>query len=656
MMNRTRRFPLFTLLTLLVITPAAQAGDDWLPITPQELAMKESSLNPGAHAVLLYREVDTDDVNTVENHYYRIKILTETGKKYGDIEIPYRKGKFKVGDIKARTVRPDGSEVQFSGEVFDQVLVKARGLKVHVKKFSLPEVQVGSIIEYRYKMRWPTEDINTPEWEVQHELPTHRLNLSFKPYADATVSWTFKLPPGLAPKEAKKGRIELVMENVPGFQEEEFMPPEKEMKYRVDFFYFPEWLRLRNEDNYWSLVGQLQYREYEEFIGKRKGIQQAVAQLVAPDDPPETKLLKIYTRVQQIRNLSYERDRTEKEAKGEKIKTNNHVEDVLKNGYGTRWDISKLFVAMTRAAGFESGVVLVAERDVQFFQRKLMSTAQLDGAVAWVKVDGRDTFYDPGTPSCPFGMLAWLRTAVTGILPTEKGVMFISTPQPTSDQAMIERKGTLQLDEEGNLSGKIQVSYNGLEALTHRLSAFETDDTGRRKELEDEIKGWLPSGATLKLGEVTGWEGFDQPLRAEVEIEIPGFAASAGKRSLLVLGVFQSQDTHPFRFASRVHPVYLRNPYREMDDLTIQLPSTLRVESVPQQRRNVQGFGSYQIVRGMDGNVLRLQRLLTLDGYFFPVQHYGTLRNFFSEVKAGDEEQVVLQNVDAAQRNNNENR
>jgi len=32
------------------------------------------------------------------------------------------------------------------------------------------------------------------------------------------------------------------------------------------------------------------------------------------------------------------------------------------------------------------------------------------------------------------------------------------------------------------------------------------------------------------------------------------------------------------------------------------------------------------------------------------VQHYGTLRNFFSEVKAGDEEQVVLQNAAAAQR------
>ncbi len=142
-MARGRRCFVLILWTCLLMSLTAAAADDWLPVTPQELAMKESPLSPGAHAVLLYREVETDDVNSVETHYYRIKILTETGKKYADIEIPYIKGLTRVGDIKARIVRPDGSELKFDGEVFDKVLVKARGFKMQVKTFTCRKSKWG---------------------------------------------------------------------------------------------------------------------------------------------------------------------------------------------------------------------------------------------------------------------------------------------------------------------------------------------------------------------------------------------------------------------------------------------------------------------------------------------------------------------------------
>ena len=48
---------------------------------------------PGAPAIILYREVNRDDSgNTAhEDDYYRIKILTEEGRKYADIEIPFFK-------------------------------------------------------------------------------------------------------------------------------------------------------------------------------------------------------------------------------------------------------------------------------------------------------------------------------------------------------------------------------------------------------------------------------------------------------------------------------------------------------------------------------------------------------------------------------------
>jgi hypothetical protein len=632
---------------LLLASAYPVQADDWLPISPEERAMTKDPGGSGSHAILLYRSVDTDDVNSVESHYYRIKVFTEEGKKYGNVEIAYVKGNTKIDDLKARTIRPDGSVLEFKGDVFDKVLVKARGFKVHTKTFSFPEVEVGTILEYRYNVRWDITQLYSPDWIVQDRLPTRQVVFRFKPYPDLALSWTYWLPAGKAPQEAKGKKIELLLENVPPFEEEDNIPPEKELKYRVNFFYFrraPE-----SPDKFWEEEGKDWHRAIEDFVGKRKAMEREVAQLVDPLDPPEARLRKIYSRVQQIRNLSYERERSDTERKREKLKENNNVEDVLKNGYGYRSQINRLFVALARAAGMEASVVRVSERDVQFFQKNLLDQRQLDGEVAVVKVGAEERYFDPATPHCPFGVLAWLRAGVPGIRPDKDGGVFVTTPRPRSDQAVVERKGTLRLDEQGTLRGQVEVSFVGLEAVTRRLQALETDEEGRRKSLEDEIKSWLPASAAVELGEITGWEGFDQPLRARVKLTIEGYALAAGRRTLLPLGVFQTNASHPFQNTRRVHPVYLRNPYREMDDLTIELPQGLQVETVPQPKQHAQKFGSYQVARGKVEKGVRLQRILSLDGYFYPVEYYGQLRSFFSQVRAGDEEQIVLQRGESAQ-------
>jgi len=58
----------------------------------------------------------------------------------------------------------------------------------------------------------------------------------------------------------------------------------------------------------------------ESFIGKHKAMEEAVAQMVSPSDGPEAKLQKIYDRVQQMRNMSYEIRKTGQEEKREKEK------------------------------------------------------------------------------------------------------------------------------------------------------------------------------------------------------------------------------------------------------------------------------------------------------------------------------------------------
>ena len=113
--------------------------------------------------------------------------------------------------------------------------------------------------------------------------------------------------------------VRLETENVPAFQIEHYMPPQDEMKYRVDFMY------TRNEekdpDRFWSGGGRKLYREIDSFTDQRKAMEQAVSQIILPTDTPEEKLQNIYARCQKIRNTTFEPHKTKQEHSREKLKT-----------------------------------------------------------------------------------------------------------------------------------------------------------------------------------------------------------------------------------------------------------------------------------------------------------------------------------------------
>ena len=95
------------------------------------------------------------------------------------------------------------------------------------------------------------------------------------------------------------------------------MPPENELKERVDFTYSldePD----TDVNHFWSKVGKRLDGQMESFVGKPKALEPAVAEIVGPNDPPEVKLQKIYARVQQLRNTSYEVRKTDEEAEAGK--------------------------------------------------------------------------------------------------------------------------------------------------------------------------------------------------------------------------------------------------------------------------------------------------------------------------------------------------
>ena len=602
---------------------------------------------PGAPAIILFREVDRDDrgLTAHEDVYMRIKVFTEEGRKYADIEIPFWKGAGSIVNLHARTIQPDGRIVNFSGKAFDKMIVKARGVKYMAKTFTMPDVQPGSILEYYYTNDLPEYALYGSRWILNEELFTKNALFTLKPYSEGYyhLRWVWhRLPPGTAqPVQGPDQVIKLNASNIQAFQAEDYMPPENEMKSRVDFIYSEETFE-NDVDKFWKKVGKKRNEGLESFIGKRKAMESAVAEIVSPSDSQEVKLQKIYTRVQQIRNTTYEHEKTEQEQKREKETEPENVEAIWKKQYANGRDVTWLFLALARAAGFEASGILVGDRHDYFFYKNTMDTEGLNNNIVAVKLNGKDLYFDPGTAFTPFGMLPWFETGVQGLKLDRDGGTWIDTPLLESADSAIRRKAELKLDETGELAGKLTVTYTGLEASLRRVDERFADDAEHKKYLEDEVKEAVPVACDVELTKQPDWKSSSVPLVAEFDLKVTGWISGAGRRALFPVGLFSATEKRLFDHADRVHPIYFEFPFQRSDDITVDVPLGWQISAVPEPKTIDAKAILFDLETKNEKGTLHLTRDLKVNILMLPVENYPTLRKIFQVVRTFDEQQATL--------------
>jgi len=647
----------FLLAFLVTLLANPTWAVNFQPVSPDELKMTSEPKAAGVPAIILFRQVDRDDRGHTahEDVYFRIKILTEEGRKYGDIEIPFRKEQGNITNIHARTIEPDGTIVNFTGKAFDKSIVKSRGLKYMAKTFTLPDVQIGSILEYYYTTDFSENYVFDSHWILSNELFTKHAKFSLKPYtsnyAPISVRWTWnQLPPGTAqPAEGPDHVINLEASDIPAFQTEDYMPPENELKSRVDFIYSEDAFE-KEPGKYWKKLGKKRNDQLESFIGKRKAMDQAVSEIVSPGDSPEVKLQKIYARVQQIRNTSYEAEKTEQEQKRNQEKNPDNVETIWKKQYGNGQELTWLFLALARSAGFEASGMWLADRSNYFFFPQAMDGRRLDSNVVVVKLNGKDLFFDPGAAFTPFGMLPWLETSVQGLKLDKDGGSWLQTSLPASADSVIQRKAELKLTETGELEGKLIVTYTGLEASHRRVQQRLADEAERKKFLEDEVRESIPVACDVELTNQPDWKS-SSSLVAEYTLKVTGWVSGAGRRALLPVGLFAAPEKHLFDHAQRVHPVYFEFPFQRSDDVSIDLPLGWQISTVPKAENLDAKAVTYTLEAKNDKGTLHLNRALNVDILMLPTENYPALRKIFQIVRTVDEQQVILQPSSASASN-----
>jgi hypothetical protein len=271
-------------LSCFLAAPQLRA-DDYPPISPEDLALKDNPAQPGADAMILYRDnvVDATKVREggdADQEFFRIKIFTKAGISRADVKVPYEKGNMDVDDVQGRTIHPDGSVVKFDGKVLDTTITERNGYKYLAKTFTLPDVQPGSIIEYRYRRQGEPNWLHSLDWEVSQDIFTREAHFTMKPYEYESgyeiFSRPYNLPPDAAPKQEGILNIwTMVARNIPGVVDEPLMPGKAMLESHVSFYYEPG-MGTETPEKFWTGTAKKWNGEMEHFIDKKDALQAEV--------------------------------------------------------------------------------------------------------------------------------------------------------------------------------------------------------------------------------------------------------------------------------------------------------------------------------------------------------------------------------------------
>ena len=626
--------------------------------TKEELQMTDDSKSPGAAAVYLNIVEETNDPMHYDAFYVRVKVLHEKGKELATVTIPYQHGDFKVTDIKGRTIHADGTVIPLTIKPEDLLSSEEDGNQVRQIVFTLPAVDVGSILEYRYRLR--TKGFSAPLWKLQREYFVHQAHYSFTPFGggnshennnsgevlvdshgNAMRSLIFlrRLPPGVDLRLDLDYRYTLDVSDIPPIPNEDFMPPVDSFLYHVLFYYESD----RDSVSFWQRELKQWAKDVDHFAEPTKPIREAVMQLTAPGDSGLDKARKLYKAVQALENTDYSRKRDAVELKAHGLHAAKRAEDTWSQKSGSREDIALLYLAMSRAAGLQAWEVKVVDRARGIFSSDYLSFDQFDDDIVILSIEDKKFLVDPGEKMCPFGMLSWRHLGAGAVAETADGPTPGESPLDIYTNEEVRRTGTVYLDEHGGMTGSLRFLMKGQEAIYWRQQALLNDPDDVKKQFDRMLKSLLPEGVNANIDHFIGLD--DPEVNLIAVISAKGTIGTLTAKRLLIPGFF---------LESRGHRSFVDQPHRQTmvdmhyaeevtDQIVYQFPDSFKVEGIPQDA-SIQ-FASNAVLHTkvtQGPGQVNIARVFERSFTFLKPEQYQDLRAFYQKVDANDQEQVVL--------------
>ena len=637
------RFYQIHIFCLLCLMNCSHMGDwakrvDWKELEFENVPGQEEY--PDAPAIILFDEgkmeiydVGEEGLSVFEQHRI-VKILNSRGHRYLNIAIPYSPDT-KVDHIQARTISPNGKiTILNEEEVYDITFYPFFVFysDKRAKLFTLPAVEDGSIIEYRYRVNirtytfwhaWYFQDTAPTlfsrfklEWPSEWEVHYRMYGLDLEPEMDES-------PPTFKNTYIWEAR------DVPPIKTEFGMPPLHKRAARLSLA--PLGI------NAWDDVSWWYHRMSEPRIEAGEGVKTLAARLTAGMDSDEEKLRHIYDWVRDnIRYIAV--------SIGIGGFQPHPAEEILKNRYGDCKDMTTLLCSLAREAGIDAHEVLVSTWQNGKPDTTLASQLVFNHAIAHCPTVGDAGIWMDGTAKgCPFGRLPWYDQGLPVLVVGEEGTASLPiTPQlpPDSNRTLIDWHVTLESMGSARIEGTSVI--HGSPAVELREEFIYSSEEDREEWLEAWLAQRCP-GVVLDDFKITGIDPVADPLRIAYAFHTHHFALDRPEEMAFCPG-----DAAPFglpdyfRSEERVHPIQFRHGFRNELRLTVELPDGWKVTEPSLSDSLISHFGSATWEWFIDDDGFHVKSMIRLIGRDIMPEAYREFRDFIDEKQVRDLRQVVL--------------
>lgn len=623
---------------------ANRCAANWRPVTPQELNMTAAALGiPDADAAILFREGELNDTyadGTSLKVYIRIKTFNDRGRRYGEVQLPYRVELGRISDVQARTIRPDGSMVEVEGrDVFDKILLKTNHGIWRARVFTMPAVEAGAIIEYRYRQTYP-QGFRYFALDLQSDLFIKELHYRIQPpiASKLDVRWvTFNAPDPNRFAPVWDGAFEIRAENIPPFRREPLMPPELSVKMWGWLYYSRH--ADPSPEKYWREYAERRHQRVRRETNPSRAIRRVVEAITLARDGPREKITRIYEYVQsEIHNLGFKDERDSEAGLEPGLKKNKSVDDTIRRRYGTPGDVNLLFISMLRAAGLDARLAELTTRDENAFHRSFPDAFQFNSELtAVIARDGSVQFFDPGTPHCPPEMLSWEKEGTTALIVGTGDWRFVETPVSDALRNTQERIVKLAPLADGSIDAHVEMTMTGQRAIDLQSLFVNQSPDEQRNHILREWYGMFPTGqiddssVAISIPKRTAGRVY-----ASYNFKSPDFAARTETRLLVRPALLSHRGESVMPALTRANRIHFPHAWSETDRVVIAPPPGYQIEQLPEAVDLDIGAAQYHSRFAREGECAVYERRLVVNAIGFSVDQYPAVKAFFDRVLQAD--------------------
>lgn len=635
---------LVTCLTTSLSLFAQKGGDvpGFGKVEKADLELKTCDFDDKAEAVVLfdvgelYFDLTSMASSMQFERHVRIKILKAKGKDQADIKLPYfsyRNIEY-IKNLTAQTYNLDASGNIVTTKVekkliYEKPIDKYRSEQV----FTFPDVQAGSIIEYKWLQ--VCTSFSLENWYFQQEVPVKysRYRVDFPSEIEVYASPLCVLPYE-SKKDSKGTRViqTFSMKNIPALRDEPYISCDKDYLQRID---------LRLQAINWPTYRQNMIKTWPQQIKILMEDEDFGVQLkrniprTTDLDEQLKKLTDPYRKMVTI----HEYVRKNMEWNGYKnIWALNGVKAAWKDKKGTSGEINLILVNLLKDADLKAHAILVSTRDHGAITSSVADVGQFDKVMAYVEIGEQVYVLDATEKNTPSGLIPMEVMFSEGLV-IEKPETFEWGWRPLwNDRTMMKNTLVMRAD----------ITENGVMNGSASLFSYDYDRVQRvedaRKDKAKFLEKYFQTNQSVKIDSLS-FENLDDdtmPLVQKVQFSMP--VSASGEYKYFSTNLFTRLEKNPFVADARFSDIFfgVNQSYNIVANITI--PEGYAFETLPKNMKMIMPDTSIAITRrlAVEGNQISVRVGLEFKKPFFTVQEYPDFKEFYKQLFAVLSEQITI--------------